>query len=190
MVMVVPPATPRDAEWVLARPLRQPDARGTPATLHHSANANPSSPPMICRRSPASSSFVLAAARLRALQQDPLPHGDVNRAAARRLPNNSQAQPGHNDARHRVKPLRPLDNNGPHGCRRQRVPGRAGSGVQGESSRAIDRTSAPRRPPCQSCGDKGDGRHTALRGLEGITVSEGDGRGERARSRRSGRPGR
>ena len=75
-------------------------------------------------------------------------------------------------------------------CRIQRVPGRAGSGVQGESSRAIDRTSARRRPPCRSCGDEGDGRHTALRGLDGITVSEGDGRGERARSRRSARTGR
>jgi len=43
---------------------------------------------MIRRRSPASSSFVLAAARLRALQLDPLPHGDATRAAARKIPNN------------------------------------------------------------------------------------------------------
>jgi hypothetical protein len=61
-------------------------------------------------------------------------------------------------------------------CRIQRVPGRAGSGVEG-SSRAIDRTSARRRPPCQSCGDEGDDRHTALLGVDGITVSEGDGWG-------------
>jgi hypothetical protein len=40
-------------------------------------------------------------------------------------------------------------------CRIQRVPGRAGSGLQGaESSRVIGRTSAQRRPPCQSCGDE------------------------------------
>jgi len=32
---------------------------------------------MIRRRSSASSSFVLAAGRLRALQLDPLPHGDL-----------------------------------------------------------------------------------------------------------------
>ncbi len=34
---------------------------------------------------------------------------------------------------------------------------------------------------------RGDGRHTALRRVDGITVSDGDGRGERARSRRYGR---
>jgi hypothetical protein len=33
---------------------------------------------------------------------------------------------------------------------------------------------------------RGGGRHTALRRVEGITVSHGDGRGERARSRRYG----
>ena len=49
---------------------------------------------MIGRRSSASSSFVLAAARLRALQQDSSPHGDATRAATRKIPNNSQAQPG------------------------------------------------------------------------------------------------
>jgi hypothetical protein len=49
---------------------------------------------MIRRRSPASSSFVRAAARLRALQLDPTSHGDVNQAAAQKIPKNSQAQPG------------------------------------------------------------------------------------------------
>ena len=46
---------------------------------------------MIRRRSSASSSFVLAATRLRALTPTgPLPHGDVTRAAARKIPENSQ----------------------------------------------------------------------------------------------------
>ncbi len=52
---------------------------------------------MIRRRSQASSSFVLAAPRLRALQLDPRQHrqhGDVNQAAAKKIPKNSQAQPG------------------------------------------------------------------------------------------------
>jgi hypothetical protein len=38
---------------------------------------------------------------------------------------------------------------------------------------AIDPTSALRRPPCQSCGAEATGWHTALRRLDGITVSEG-----------------
>jgi len=40
---------------------------------------------MIFRRWPASSSFVLAAARLRALQLDPSPRGGKDRAAARKI---------------------------------------------------------------------------------------------------------
>ena len=40
----------------------------------------------IFRRLPASSSFVLAAARLRALQLDPRPRGEKTRAAARKDP--------------------------------------------------------------------------------------------------------
>jgi len=39
---------------------------------------------MIFRRFPASSSFVLAAARLRALQPDPWPRGEKTRAPARK----------------------------------------------------------------------------------------------------------
>ena len=46
-------------------------APGTATTPHKPARKGPSSLPMIGRRSPASSSFVLAAARLRALQLDP-----------------------------------------------------------------------------------------------------------------------
>ncbi len=49
---------------------------------------------MIFRRSPASSSFVLAAARLRALQPDPWPRGEKTRAPARKDPEEQSAQPG------------------------------------------------------------------------------------------------
>jgi len=49
---------------------------------------------MIFRRLPASSSFVLAAARLRALQLDPWPRGGKDRAAARKDPEEQSAQPG------------------------------------------------------------------------------------------------
>jgi hypothetical protein len=48
---------------------------------------------MIVRRLPASSSFVLAAARLRALQPDSWPRGEKTRAAARKIQKNSQAGP-------------------------------------------------------------------------------------------------
>jgi len=76
---------------------------------------------MIRRRSSASSSFVLAATRLRALQQDPLPHGDVTGAAARKIPKNSQAQPGDIVQVTGLKPhalLTPMAlMGGPHGCR-------------------------------------------------------------------------
>ena len=49
---------------------------------------------MIFRRSPASSSFVLAAARLRALQRDPRPRDEKDQAAARKIQKNSQPKPG------------------------------------------------------------------------------------------------
>ena len=52
---------------------------------------------MIFRRSPASSSFVLAAARLRALQPDPWPRGGKDRAAARKDTEEQSAQPGRQD---------------------------------------------------------------------------------------------
>ena len=55
--------------------LRDHSASHTPGTAHDPPQSQhegtPSSPPMISRRSSASSSFVLAAARLRALQQHP-----------------------------------------------------------------------------------------------------------------------
>jgi hypothetical protein len=58
------------AGWVLARPLRQP-RRGQHHHPQRPSTKGPSPLLMIRRRSPASSSFVLAAARLRALQLDP-----------------------------------------------------------------------------------------------------------------------
>ena len=48
------------------------------------------------------------------------------------------------------------------------------------------RQPARQRPTCQSCGGEGDGRYTTLRGLDGLTVSEGDGQRERAPRHRSG----
>ncbi len=54
--------------------LRDHSARHAPGNTSNPlqpARKDPSSLPMISRRSPASSSFVLAAPRLRALQQDP-----------------------------------------------------------------------------------------------------------------------
>jgi hypothetical protein len=45
----------------------------------------------------------------------PLPHDGAARAAARKIPKNSQ--PGCNRS-HRARRSHPLDNNGPHGCRR------------------------------------------------------------------------
>ena len=48
---------------------------------------------MIFRRLPASSSFVLAAARLRALQLDPWPRGEKTRHLQGRIQENSQPSP-------------------------------------------------------------------------------------------------
>src|SRR5947199_10284552 len=80
------------------------------------ATGPPSSLLRIFRRLPASSSFVLAAARLRALQLDSWPRGGKDRAAARKDPEEQSAQPG--GARsHRVRFVCPLDSGGPYGCR-------------------------------------------------------------------------
>ena len=48
---------------------------------------------MIFRRLPASSSFVLAAARLRALQPDPWPRGEKTRHLRGRIQKNNQPSP-------------------------------------------------------------------------------------------------
>ena len=88
----------------------------------------PSSPSRISRRLPASSSFVLAAARLRALQLDPWPRGGKTRAAARKIQKNSQPSPAAARS-HRVRSVRPLDTGGPYGCRGQGLPDRHGAGT-------------------------------------------------------------
>ena len=98
------------------RPLRQPRTRGT--SQRSSAPANPegsSSLPMIGRRLPASSSFVLAAARLRALQLDPGPRDGTNRRRQGKATTTvTLTRPP--KLGHRARPPRPLDSNGPHGC--------------------------------------------------------------------------
>src|SRR6185437_12547064 len=101
------------------------NAPGTSTRPRISQTANEPSPPsMISRRLPGSSSFVLAAARLRALQLAPRPRGRKTRAAARKDPEEQSAQP--DGARsHRARSVRPLDTNGPYGCRIEGVaPGR------------------------------------------------------------------
>ena len=105
----------RGAGWVLARPLRQP-RRGQHHNPQRPSTKGPSPLLMIRRRSPASSSFVLAAARLRALQLDPWPPGEKTRAATRKDPEEQSAQPG--GARsHRARFVCLLDTGGPYGCR-------------------------------------------------------------------------
>src|SRR4029079_14271182 len=101
---------------VLVRPLRQP-APGT-RTRPETATPpyDPSSLSRISRRLPASSSFVLAAARLRALQPDPWPRGGKTRAAARKIQKNSQTPPRRPARSHRVRFVCPLDNGGSYGC--------------------------------------------------------------------------
>ncbi len=108
----------RGAGWVLARPLRQPRTGNLHRPQISQPQRNPSSPSRISCRLPASSSFVLAAARLRALQPDSWLRGEKTRAAARKDPEEQSAQPG--GARsHRAWFVRPLDTGGPYGCRRQ-----------------------------------------------------------------------
>jgi hypothetical protein len=112
------PVSPAGAEWVHVRPLRRPHAPGGPASDPPTA-ASPggSSPlPMIGRHLPASSSFVLAAARLRALQLDTAhataqtgSHGEKPQGTA--PPSPATANRGN-----RARPARPLDKQGPHGC--------------------------------------------------------------------------
>ena len=90
--------------------LREPRTR----PLTSQPQTSPSSPSRISRRLPASSSFVLAAARLRALQLDP-GRAAGDRAAARKIQKNSQ--PAGGARRHRARFVRPLDTGGPYGCR-------------------------------------------------------------------------
>src|SRR4029077_20788978 len=97
-------------------PLANAPGNSTRTRISQTAN-DPPRPSMISRRLPASSSFVLAAARLRALQLDPF-RTAADRAAARKDPEEQSAQPG--GARsHRARFVRPLDTSGPYGCRGQ-----------------------------------------------------------------------
>jgi hypothetical protein len=105
----------RGAGWVLARPLRPPRTGNQHTTLDKPTATKPSSPSMIFRRLPASSSFVLAAARLRALQLDPWPRGGKDQQLRGRIQKNSQPSPAARS--HRVRSVRPLDTGGPYGCR-------------------------------------------------------------------------
>src|ERR1022692_2064588 len=51
----------------------------------------------------------------------PRPHGDATRVAARKIPKIVRPSPERHHASHRVKPLCPLDTDGPHGCRGARA---------------------------------------------------------------------
>ena len=76
------------AAWVHVRPLRPPRTReASPDTLL-------SPVPIIGHRSPASSSFVLAATRLRALQLDPGHAAAVNQAAIGESHKRQNPKPG------------------------------------------------------------------------------------------------
>jgi hypothetical protein len=83
----------RGAGWVLARPLRPPRTGNQHTTPGKLTATKPSPPSMIFRRLPASSSFVLAAARLRALQLDSCPRGGKDRQLRGRIQKNSQPSP-------------------------------------------------------------------------------------------------
>ena len=77
---------------------------------------------MIFRRLPASSSFVLAAARLRAFQLDP---GRATRRPGHlRGRSRRTVSPARTAGRsHRARSVRPLDSGGPYGCRVVRAHG-------------------------------------------------------------------
>jgi len=76
-----------------------------------------SSLPIIGRRLPASSSFVLAATQLRALQLDPGPRDSTN--LQRREKPAQQSPQARRPDRHRSpgQTTAPLDSKGPHGCK-------------------------------------------------------------------------
>ena len=115
------PASWRGAGWVLAETTPPATRRGRRTTFIKPDRKGLFPLPMIRRRSSASSSFVLAATRLRALSSLTPPHGGVTRAAARKIPEKqSGPQPGRHHSSHRAKTPCPLDAGGPHGCRELR----------------------------------------------------------------------
>ena len=92
--MAAAPHAGGGAGWVLARPLRPPRTGNQHTRPRISQTANEPSPlSRIFRRLPASSSFVLAAARLRALQLDSCPRGEKDQQLRGRIQKNSQPSP-------------------------------------------------------------------------------------------------
>ena len=75
------------------RPLRQPRTGNQHATPDNPTATGPSPLLRIFRRLPASSSFVLAAARLRALQLDSWLRGGKDQQLRGRIQKNSQPSP-------------------------------------------------------------------------------------------------
>src|SRR5215510_2301310 len=100
-----PPTTPRE-----------PTPQSQPLPLQP---AGSSWPPMIGRRYPASSSFVLAGAlpgaRLRALQLDP-GHAPARTGSSKENHTNRHHPARRTPRSHRANSPRPLDNRIPHGC--------------------------------------------------------------------------
>jgi len=127
-----------------------------PGTPHPSPNPpaqkSSSCPSMIHRRSPASSSFVLAAARLRALQLDPGPRDGGQTGSYQEEQTTSQPKPG-GASGHQVRPPHPLDSRGPHGC------GSAGALT------ARDRDCPPVAPPFGHVAGTPAARYLLVRGV-------------------------
>jgi len=89
----------------------------------------------------------------------PLPHGDVNQAAARKIPANSHNPAQRHHASHRVKLLCPLDTSSPHGCRIQRA----------------DRCLPRRRAPGATAFQTGQPRTQSAAGsADSVTLSDGE----------------
>ena len=173
------------------RSLRRPRAPGNPT--HRPSHTQPipgkgcSSLPIIGRRLPASSSFVLAprlpARALRALQLDPGPRDGTNRQRRGKATNQSRPAPAASDKGHRAKPARPLDTGGPHGCgylfpvmgQVRNVAGHSHGGAS--PSRTCPYVHAERRHSGRQASDRSPyrfagtqnsrGRHGVLRRLEG-----------------------
>ena len=119
------PATQAGAEWVHVRPTPPTSTSpGKPPSRPFRNTPDPEGPsslPIIGRRLPASSSFVLAATRLRALQLDPRPRDGTNQQRRGKPP--QQSQPGGAKVTgHRARPPRLLTATTPMGAQ-TRLPG-------------------------------------------------------------------
>ena len=102
---------------MLVRSLRPPRTGNQHTTPDNPTATGPSSLLRISRRLPASSSFVLAAARLRALQLDPWPRGEKTPGSCEEGSRRTVSPSPGGAHSHRVRFVRPLDNGGPYGCR-------------------------------------------------------------------------